>query len=110
MKPIVDYEIVDHGIVNSQYFQGCGTVFTQYKHCATGIGDDFREAVDDCLEQLAMKDYETEGMEERISRDYLDGKPLGEYRSESVYEYLEAEGLEEDIDCELWYYVSIMVK
>lgn len=117
MKPIVAYELIDHGIEHSQYFQGCGVVFTPFDFVVTGIGDDFREAVEECLEQLAMMDYETEGMESRIERDYLDGQPLGEVRSPSVSEELEADAeysgalcdAWDGIDCELWYHVSIRV-
>ena len=53
-KIAVAFEIVDHGIQNAQYFQGCGTSFTDYTDVATGIGDTFSEALDDALENLAQ--------------------------------------------------------
>lgn len=49
---IVDYECINHGVENSDYFQGCGTAFTDFDNVCTGIGDTLYEAVDDCLEQI----------------------------------------------------------
>jgi hypothetical protein len=47
MKP---YEILNHGIENSQYFSGCGTYGTPYLYCATGIGSTTQEAYEDAVE------------------------------------------------------------
>jgi len=55
MKMIGKFEVVDHGIDGDQYFQGCGLTFTSYEDIATGIGENFAEAVDDALEILAQK-------------------------------------------------------
>ena len=44
------YEIINHGIENSSYFQGCGTSYTRFTHCFTGIGDDAKEAYEDAIE------------------------------------------------------------
>ena len=49
---ITDYEIINHGIEHSQYFQGCGTAFTDYHLVSTGIGDSEYDAAQDALEQL----------------------------------------------------------
>jgi len=46
-------ELIDHGITGSQYFQGCGTAFTQYDHVATGCGDNFAEALNDAVDMMA---------------------------------------------------------
>ncbi len=56
-KIAVAFEIVDHGIEGSQYFQGCGTAFTDYTDVATGIGDNYQEALDDALESLAQSGW-----------------------------------------------------
>ena len=48
------YEIIDHGVDNSQYFQGCGTAFTSFDNCVTGIGDSFRAGLEDALESMAQ--------------------------------------------------------
>ena len=65
-KRIGEFELIDHGIEHSQYFQGCGVAFTRFANVATGIGDDPAEAIDDCLEQVATDGWDTEGMEARI--------------------------------------------
>ena len=49
---INDYEYINHGVENSDYFQGCGTAFTDFDNVCTGIGDTLYEAIDDCLEQI----------------------------------------------------------
>ena len=69
MKTIVEFEVIDHGIENEQYFQGCGVAFTSYANVATGIGNNPAVAIDDCLEQIAQNGFETEGMEKRILAD-----------------------------------------
>ena len=65
-KRIGKFQLIDHGIDHSQYFQGCGIAFTGFANVVTGIGDNPAEAIDDCLEQIAMNSFDTEGMETRI--------------------------------------------
>ena len=65
-KRIGEFELIDHGIEHSQYFQGCGVAFTRFANVVTGIGDNPAEAIDDCLEQVAQAGFDTEGMEARI--------------------------------------------
>jgi len=60
MKTITDYEIICHGIERSDYFQGCGTAFTEFTDVATGIGSSEKEALEDALDQLAQSDWNTE--------------------------------------------------
>lgn len=67
---IKDFEVIEHGCMYSDYFQGCGTSYTEYEDVATGIGSNLNEAIDDALEQLAQGDWETEGMETRIVEKY----------------------------------------
>jgi len=50
---VTEFEFIDHGIDNHQYFQGCGVYNTPYEHCYTGAGCNIGEAVDDCIEQMA---------------------------------------------------------
>ncbi len=98
-KRIGQFELVDHGIEHEQYFQGCGLAFTEFEDIATGIGDNPAEAIDDCLEQLACNDWDTEGMEERIlSECYTRRRKLP--KTPSVPKRAE--------DCH--YYMSIRVK
>lgn len=46
-------EIINHGVMYSDYFQGCGTAFTDYEYVATGIGHTEREAFNDAIDQLS---------------------------------------------------------
>ncbi len=59
MKTINDYEIVNHGVENEQYFQGCGVCFTSFEDVATGIGDSASDALEDALECLALNGWDT---------------------------------------------------
>lgn len=79
------YQVIDHGIDGSQYFQGCGVCFTDYDQVATGCGNDFHEAFEDALDSVAQAGYEVDGIEEP------------EHDDESV---------PEDVD-DTYYYVSI---
>ena len=94
---ISDWDIVDHGIESSQYFQGCGVAFTDFEHVATGCGDNPQEALNDCLEQIAMQSVEIDPRLEKIVADY----PL-EPSAEDRYEFELA--LEPS---DMHYYVSI---
>jgi len=103
MKPIIEYQLIDHGIENSQYFQGCGVAFTSFDDVATGIGDTPADAIDDALEQLAMGGWETDDLEKRILADEgWKAFPT----SPSVSDQL----ADEDSESELYYHVSIRVK
>ena len=53
---LIDYEIVNHGMEHSQYFEGCGTSFTKFTHVWTGVGDSSKEAYNDALSQMFMDD------------------------------------------------------
>ena len=39
MRTIEDYEVIVHGIMLPDYFQGCGVACTQFDDVATGIGE-----------------------------------------------------------------------
>ncbi len=99
MKEIKKQELIDHGIEHSQYFQGCGVSFTDFDSVATGIGNDFAEAVEDCLNQIADMGFDSDKLEKEIKEDYFQ-------------ELLEkSECYDEDENCEynseLWYHVSV---
>lgn len=89
---IVEFEIVDHGIDNSQYFQGCGVEHTIYSDVATGCGSNPAEAVDDALEQLACAGWDCDGMEKRICKQYgkrkLPRRPQVSVKAEDCYYYV----------------------
>ena len=95
MKKVEAFEIIDHGVDNEQYFQGCGTAFTEFEECHTGNGDSPHEALEDALESAAQNDWDVSGIDNDLSEE--SGIP-------------EAEEGEEDYLCECWHYVSVRVK
>jgi hypothetical protein len=84
-KPIVDFEILDHGVEHSQYFQGCGTAFTSYTDVYTGIGFSAHGALEEALEQAACSDWETESVENTLSKKITVPDPED---SEDCYHYV----------------------
>ena len=113
--PIGEWQIDDMGIEHAQYFQGYGTSFTRYDHSAYGIGDDAREALDDCLEQIAEMGFDTTQLERDIIAQYphfLDGDKLASASVSALLEsQRETDGEEGDDSaddcCELYYHVGI---
>ncbi len=107
---LVNWDIEDHGLESSQYFQGAGVAFTSYDHIVTGCGDNPREALEDCLESIAMQSIELGDCRlEAIAKDY----PLVPSASDEVETEYRASGYDEDEvqeiqeNSELHYYVSI---
>jgi hypothetical protein len=66
MQKVKEFQVDELGIENPQYFQGYGVSSSLYTDCAYGIGDNPREALDDCLEQIALQDIDVEDLEARI--------------------------------------------
>lgn len=103
---IAEFEVLDHGIEHAQYFQGCGTAYTNYDSCVTGCGQSAAEAFDDALECIAQDDVDVSTIEQSE-----DGKLYTSDKAHkaSVTAHLKKHGQElaEDEDCELYYYVSI---
>ena len=58
-KRVKGFEIINHGYMYPDYFQGCGTAFTDYEDVATGCGNSAKEAYEDALESLAQNDWDT---------------------------------------------------
>lgn len=86
MKNIKSFEIIDHGVENSQYFQGCGVAFTEFTDVATGIGDSAADALEDALEFLAQNDWDTKLIE--IKYPFMSKKNDVPANSEDVYHYV----------------------
>lgn len=101
---ITEYSLHDLGIENSQYFQGFGS--GSFEHAFCGIGDNPREALDDCLEQIATSGFDVEDLENRICADEgwktLDDCP----NSPSVSDEIEDEK-DEYADHDIYYHVGI---
>jgi hypothetical protein len=125
MKTITCFEIVDHGIDNSQYFRGCGVSSTKYTNVATGCGDNPSEALNDALEQLANGDWDTQKVtNSEDARPFLNAdKPSAsaeirdqlkadnpQGKNETDDDYSERiDGYASETDSELHYYLSVRV-
>lgn len=67
MKTVTEYQVLDHGVENSQSFQGCGVAYTRFEEIATGCGSSAKEAMEDALENLAQMEWETDSIENDLS-------------------------------------------
>lgn len=94
-RPIEEFEAIDHGIENEQYFQGCGIACTSFTDVATGFGASSDEAIEDAIEQLAMAYWDVDNLRERILSD------------EPNYKNVRVHSRHGD---DAYYYVSIRVK
>jgi len=95
---VTEFEVIDHGIEHSQYFQGCGTSGTLFDHVRTGIGNHPADAIEDCLEQIAEEGVDTEDLEEQLLED------AGLEEWPTVPKAIDPFG---DDFSEIWYHVSI---
>jgi hypothetical protein len=67
---IKDFTIEFLGIESSDYFQGYGLgPYSEYTHCAYGIGNTEAEALDDCLEMVAQQGFDIDNESEERIRD-----------------------------------------
>jgi hypothetical protein len=106
------FELLDHGVEHAQYFQGCGVAFTKFDNVATGCGDNFSEALNDALEQIAMSEdkINVEDLEAQINEEYgfkssKDWPTLPS--ADEVFRKANDMTEDEENDSELYYYVSI---
>lgn len=104
---MIEYEIVDHGIEHDQYFQGCGTAFTDFDCVVTGNGDNFAEAVEDCLGQIAEQYSEKEINVDLLEKQILEDNELEEFPNSPSVSVMYKEEIEYGEDIEMYYYVSI---
>jgi len=98
-----DYEITDYGIDNADSFQGHGTSFTRFEHCALGCGDSYGEALEDALDSAAQYGFDIE-----LSPEDEPAQPAN--NAVSAWEYHCQHCEEEDHEnCEsnLYYYVGL---
>ena len=113
MKRIEEYEIINHGVQHSDYFQGCGTKFTEFTDVATGAGNSEREALDDALEDLALADWDTESNAD-LQADYNRADDTDAVQA-IIDEYADDIGVDEDgyppEDYDTpWVFVSVRVR
>ena len=103
MQKIRDFELIDHGIEHSQYFQGCGVA--GFENVATGVGPEPGLAIEDCLDQIACGegDWDTDDLERRIKEE----KGWKEFPDKpSVCGECDADG-DCCAECEMHYFASI---
>ena len=116
MKQIADFEIIDHGIESSSYFQGCGVSFTDFEEVSTGIGDTASEALEDALESLAQGDWDTDSVKPEWHIEPKDQKGVCEGCEFSCDDDDDddAKDCRDDCDpcdgCEMYHFVSIRVR
>ena len=116
MNHIKEFQLIDHGVDGSQYFQGCGVSCTGWNGAFTGFGSTFQEALDDAIEQ-ACEEWLVNV--DDIAYEYSHVKE--DQRTRSVCEWTECEHrhTHESNDgdccehceaCELHYYITLMLK
>ena len=106
-RRVSDYQIVDHGIEHSQYFQGCGVAFSDFQYVVTGCGDNFAEAIDDALDQMAMSEGGDLIDFDELERIMLKFEELKEWPKEPSVSTSQHDTADPEDSCELYYYVSI---
>lgn len=99
-KNVQDFEIINHGIDSSSYFQGCGVAFTPFIDIATGIGDTALGALHDAWESLAQNGWTMPSNFDKTFANQSDNR-------RSIEEII-GEPLNEE--SELHWFVSIRVK
>jgi hypothetical protein len=92
---IGEFELIDHGADNSQYFPGCGVAYTPYSHVATGCGSSAEEAVDDLIDMIAQgvddngNGWDVDNLESRLLADCgLKRWPRKVVKGEDCYYYV----------------------
>ena len=106
MKNVGDYELIDHGIDNSQYFPGCGVAFTPYSNVVTGCGDNPAEAIEDCLNQIGQCGFDAESLFAQILTDEGWVSSAHIPTEPSASEDCDPDDAQ-DYGCEVYYYVSL---
>jgi hypothetical protein len=111
MKTVREYDVLDFGVDNEQYFQGCGTALTTFTQSAVGAGDNFAEAIDDALEMVAQNGFDSTDLEARMLRKFGRKKwPTKPDVRSVVRKYREKGTSREDAMEGMYYYVCIRWK
>jgi len=99
MSKAIAYEIVNHGVEHSQFFQGCGTSLTDYDLAVTGIGDNAKQAYLDAVEQCYQLGISSDSLDKLLPK-----RPRGINSRDKVPADMQGE------DSECYYHVSIRLK
>ena len=89
---MADYEIVDHGYMHEDCFEGCGTSYTEFDRVQNGIGANAKEAYVDARGVI----FESHG--NKANKLHLPTRPRG-IRQRDRVPTRAGNGV--------WYYVSI---
>lgn len=95
---IASFQVIDHGPEHGQFFQGCGTAYTNYDHVVTGSRCTQKEAYDDALEQIAMT-------HSNVDLTELEAYGKARYDDDKV-----PDSINDDESGEWNYYLSILYK
>ena len=76
-KKVSDFQLIDHGMENSSYFQGHGISRTAWDDTATGVGSTAHEAVEDALEQIAQNGWMVSDEMEKEAAKYPNDSYVG---------------------------------
>lgn len=99
-KKVDDYDVGYHGIMVSDYYQGCGTCYTRFESAYTGVGDNAYEALEDAMSMAAEDGWDVSA----IKNDNDPNEP-------GVAAELEANGeSSDDGGADIYYYVCLRVK
>lgn len=110
-KQVTDFTIEDYGIEWPDYFTGVSAM--GWDDAVTGVGNDFSEALDDALDQLAQSDYEINDKDINKELKVSNWKNI---KSDTVEEFIEdaakeigedLEEYQETLDMYPQYYVAI---
>jgi hypothetical protein len=76
----MDYEIINHGYMDPDYFRGCGVAFTKFDYYETGVGSNAKEAYDDAVDKIYLSHDNTE----KVDKLKLPKRPHGIRKSDKV--------------------------
>ena len=79
------YEILSHGFMLPDYFQGCGVAFTPFNSVVTGCGSSESEAFSDALDQMAENGASLSFVESLEANNKPSEEPIPEEYEESLY-------------------------
>jgi hypothetical protein len=68
-KAVEEYSVSNHGVMQSSYWQGAGTTFTQWDEAFTGIGSNPHEALEDAINSAAQDGWDVRTIENEFNPD-----------------------------------------
>jgi hypothetical protein len=103
-KPVAEYEVIDHGIMAPDFFQGCGVSHTNFDVCFTGNGNTAYDALDDATEGAAQDGWDIR----RIKNEFDPNSPDD---VDAAVREANPDMDEDDIEAsDIYYYVSLRIR